>query len=114
MKTFKIICITAAIIIALLGWGKYQPLVKKYNTLQKEFEEYKINKESIIDSLSINSLQLVDYYCAAENLLDSIFVKYSWPDAMDSYEYYESIENIYNYNFHVYNYMEKLRRRKIK
>lgn len=112
MKILKIICITATIIIALLGWGKYQPLIKKYNNLQKEFKECKANKEYLIDSLTLNNIQFIHYYCATENLLDSIFVEYSWPDAMDNYSYYESVENIYTYNKHMYNYLESLRKEK--
>ena len=63
----------------------------------------------MIDSLVVTNNLLEEYYMATENLLDSIFVRYCWPDAIDSYEYYKSIENIESIYPKLYNYMEECR-----
>lgn len=86
-----------------------------YNILEEKqyiIEELKHTNEkhiSMIDSLIVTSTLLEEYYCAAENLLDSIFKYYVWQDAIDSYEYYEVIDNIYYQEF-LYEYLENKRK----
>lgn len=103
MKTNKLL-----IILLIIG-GLYIVSKTIYNKT-KETQIYKQQNIDTVDSLTTINNLLIDYYCASENLLDSIFVRYSWPDAMDNYPYYESIENIYTYNEHMYNYLESLRK----
>lgn len=105
MKTIKIICITATIIILALSLFKHKPLQEKYNSTL----EYNAEIQKILDSLVVTSTLLEEYYCATENLLDSIFKYYIWQDVMDPYKYYESIDNIY-YEEYLYEYLENKRK----
>lgn len=105
MKTFKIICVTATIIIVALSLFQYKPLKEQNNSVL----EYNAELQQQIDSLLVTSTLLEEYYCSTENLLDSIFKHYVWQDAIDSYEYYESIDNIY-YKEYLYKYLENKRK----
>lgn len=85
------------------------------NTIKRNYQIEYLQKHSeqkyeTIDSLIKINILLINHYCATENLLDSLSIKYSWPDAIDSYEYYESIDNIYSYNEYLYKYLEILRK----
>lgn len=105
MKTIKIICITATIIILALSLFKHKPLQEKYNSTL----EYNTELQKTLDSLVVTSTLLEEYYCATENLLDSIFKHYVWQDVFDSYEYYEAIDNIY-YQELLYEHLENKRK----
>lgn len=105
MKTFKTICITAAIIIVALSLFQHKPLKEKYNSTL----EYNVELQQTLDSLVETSTLLEKYYCATENLLDSIFKYYIWQDVMDPYEYYEAIDNIYYQEF-LYKHLENKRK----
>lgn len=105
MKTFKTICITATIIIVALGLFQHKPLKEKYDSTL----EYNAELQQTLDSLATTSTLLEEYYCATENLLDSIFVYFTWQDVMDPYKYYESIDNIYYQEF-LYEYLENKRK----
>ena len=91
----------------------YNNITEKNYQLKYLQKHSKQNYETIDSLIKINSL-LINYYCASENLLDSIFTKYPWPDAVDNYQYYESVDNIYSYNENIYNYLESLRKEKHK
>lgn len=106
MKTFKTICITATIIIVTLGLYNNFCNAKQEN---KSLDKVIIEQQTIIDSLSHTNSLLIDYYCASENLLDSIFTHFVWQDVMDPYEYYEAVDNIY-YKESFYKYLENKRR----
>lgn len=105
MKTFKTVCITATIIIVALSLFQHKPLKEKYNSTL----EYNVELQQTLDSLVETSTLLEEYYCATENLLDSIFKHYIWQDVFDSYEYYEAIDNIY-YKEYLYEYLENKRK----
>lgn len=105
MKTIKIICITATIIILALSLFKHKPLKEKYDSAL----EYNAELQQTLDSLATTSTLLEEYYCATENLLDSIFKFYIWQDVMDPYEYYDAVDNIY-YQEYLYKYLENKRR----
>ena len=105
MKTFKTSCITATLIIIALGLFQHKPLQEKYNSTL----EYNVELQQTLDSLALTSTLLEEYYCATENLLDSIFKHYVWQDVFDSYEYYEAVDNIYYQEF-LYKYLENKRR----
>lgn len=94
--------------VFLIGKTIYNKVYEK-NFVIKELQytnEYHI---SMIDSLIVTSSLLEEYYCATENLLDSIFKHYIWQDVFDSYEYYEAIDNIY-YKEYLYEYLENKRK----
>lgn len=103
------------LIIFLLLGGLYIVGKTFYNKINKKdfiIEELQqINEKhiSMIDSLVVTSTLLEEYYCATENLLDSIFKHYVWQDVMDPYEYYEVIDNIY-YKKYLYEYLENKRK----
>lgn len=105
MKTFKIVCITATIIIIALSLFKYKPLKEQNNSVL----EYNAELQQTLDSLALTNTLLEEYYCATENLLDSIFTYFVWPDVMDPYEYYEAIDNIY-YQELLYEHLENKRK----
>lgn len=108
----KIDYLLAALII---GIGIFFAGKTFYNTLDEKqyiIEELQHTNEqhiSMIDSLIVTSTLLEEYYCATENLLDSIFVYFTWQDVMDPYKYYESIDNIYYQEF-LYEYLENKRK----
>jgi hypothetical protein len=106
MKKFKTICITATIIIVALGLYHNFCDTKQENT---QLNRVITEQQSVIDSLKYNNNLLIDYYCNTENLLDSIFRYFVWQDVLDSYEYYESVDNIY-YEESFYKYLENKRR----
>lgn len=102
------------IIILLLGGlfmvGKtiYNKIYEK-NFIIEELQRVNEHHINMIDSLIITSTLLEEYYCASENLLDSIFKHYVWQDVFDSYEYYEAIDNIY-YQELLYEHLENKRK----
>lgn len=110
MKKDKLLIILLIIgglyIVGKTIYNKVEEKNYQLEHLQKHSEQ---NYETIDSLIKINTL-LIIHYCASENLLDSIFVRYSWPDAIDSYSYYESIDNIYSYNKNMYNHLESLRK----
>lgn len=95
----------------IIGIGIFFAGKTFYNTLNEK--QYIIEKLqhanehhiSMIDSLVVTNTLLEEYYCATENLLDSIFKHYVWQDVMDPYKYYEAIDNIYCQEF-LYTYLE--------
>lgn len=102
------------IVILLLG-GLYIAGKTFYNKInEKDFiiEQLQHTNEkhiSMIDSLVVTSTLLEEYYCASENLLDSIFKYYIWQDVIDPYDYYEAIDNIYYQEF-LYEHLENKRK----
>lgn len=112
MKKDKLLIIFLIIgVLYIVGKTIYNKIERKNYQLEYLQEYSKKNYETIDSLIKINIL-LIDYYCASENLLDSIFVEYPWPDAIDNYKYYESIDNIYSYSKHTYDYLESLRKGK--
>ena len=99
----------------ILGIGIFFAGKTTYNMLNEKqyiIEELQHTNEhyiSMIDSLVVTSTLLEEYYCATENLLDSIFKYYIWQDVFDSYEYYEAIDNIY-YHELLYEHLENKRK----
>lgn len=99
----------------IIGIGIFFAVKTTYNILNEKqyiIEELQHTNEQhidLIDSLVVTSTLLEEHYCATENLLDSIFKHYVWQDAIDSYEYYESIDNIY-YKEYLYKYLENKRK----
>lgn len=101
------------IIILILG-GLFMISKTIYNkNYEKQIiqEINQVNEQNIglIDSLVATNTLLEEYYCATENLLDSIFVHFTWQDVMDPYEYYEAVDNIY-YQEYLYKYLENKRK----
>lgn len=98
----------------IIGIGIFFAGKSHYNILNEKqyiIEELKHTNEhhiSMIDSLVVTSTLLEEYYCASENLLDSIFKYFVWQDVMDPYEYYEATDNIYYQEF-LYTYLENKR-----
>ena len=117
MKKLHILYIVFAIIaIFFIGKTIYNLNIEKntachelygqVKTLQLELEK----KQSIIDSLQINSWLFEDYYCSAENLLDTIFHHYII-DGVFVFEYEPytiSSNSIWAYE-ELYNYLETKR-----
>lgn len=116
MKKYdKILCIIL-ILFGLFFIGKtiYNVNVEKntacfelygqVKALQSELEK----KQSIIDSLQINCWNLEDYYCTAENLLDTIFINFIEKGVfVFEYEPYSNvINNIYSNNQSLYSFLE--------
>lgn len=66
------------------------------NTIVKSVANAAIEKEKV--SLEVENKLLWDYYYASENLLDTLEMKYNWVDAIDNYEYYDAVEEMYNNN----------------
>lgn len=54
--------------------------------------------EKVTTSLEKENELLWDYYYSAENLLDTLEMKYQWVDALDNYEYYDAVEALYDNN----------------
>jgi hypothetical protein len=94
--------------IFFIGKTVYNKVYEK-NFIIKELQHTNEKHISMIDSLIITNTLLEEYYCATENLLDSIFKHYVWQDVMDPYKYYESVDNIY-YNEYLYKYLEDKRK----
>lgn len=108
----KIDFLLTALIISIGIFFAGKTTYKILNEKQYIIEELQQTNEkhiSMIDSLVITSTLLEEYYCATENLLDSIFKFYVWQDAIDSYGYYESIDNIY-YQELLYEHLENKRK----
>lgn len=64
------------------------------NTIIKTVANAVIEKATI--SLEKENELLWNYYYSAENLLDTLEMKYQWVDALDNYEYYDAVEALYN------------------
>lgn len=94
--------------IFFIGKTIYNKVYEK-NFIIEDLKHVNENNINIIDSLVVTSTLLEEYYCASENLLDSIFKHYVWQDVMDPYEYYEAVDNIYYQEF-LYKYLENKRR----
>lgn len=98
----------------IIGIGIFFAGKSHYNILNEKqyiIEQLQHTNEhhiSMIDSLIVTSTLLEEYYCATENLLDSIFKHYVWQDVMDPYKYYEAVDNIYYQEF-LYTYLENKR-----
>lgn len=72
--------------------------------LQIELEK----KQAVIDSLQINCWNLEDYYCSAENLLDTIFTNFIRHGifVFEYDPYSDAVENLCNNNDSLYSYLE--------
>lgn len=113
MKKLHILYIAFAIIaIFFIGktiknnFKKELNCIEQINYLNNQLEE----KQKIIDSLQINSWLFEDYYCSAENLLDTIFY-HMITDGIFVFEYEPytvSSNNIWAYE-ELYNYLETKR-----
>lgn len=113
MKKDKLLIILLIIgVLCIIGKTIYNNIAEKNYQLEYLQKHSNQNYETIDSLIKINIL-LIDYYCVSENLLDSIFVEYPWPDAIDNYGYYEAIDNIYSYNKLIYNYLESFKKRGI-
>lgn len=66
------------------------------NTVIKSVANVAIEKEKV--SLEVENKFLWDYYYSAENLLDTLEMKYNWVDAIDNYKYYNAVEALYENN----------------
>lgn len=66
------------------------------NTTIKSVANAAIEKETI--SLEQENKLLWDYYYSAENLLDTLEMKYNWVDAVEDYDYYDAVEAMYENN----------------
>lgn len=79
-------------------------LYGQVKALQSELEE----KQAVIDSLQINCWNLEDYYCTAENLLDTIFINFIEKGIfVFEYEPYSNVvNNIYINNNSLYSFLE--------
>lgn len=66
------------------------------NTVIKFVANAAIERETI--SLEQENKLLWDYYYASENLLDTLETKYQWVDAVESYEYYDAVDALYENN----------------
>ena len=82
----------------------YHELYGQVKHLQIELEK----KQAIIDSLQINCWNLEDYYCTAENLLDTIFINFIEKGIfVFEYEPYSNVvNNIYSNNNSLYSFLE--------
>ena len=115
MKKYdKILCVVL-ILFGLFFVGKtiYNANVEKntvchelygqVKNLQVELEK----KQSIIDSLQHNCWDLEDYYCSAENLLDTIFINFVRHGifVFEYNPYSNAIDNLYT-NDSLYSYLE--------
>lgn len=79
-------------------------LYGQVKNLQIELEK----KQAVIDSLQINCWNLEDYYCTAENLLDTIFINFIEKGIfIFEYEPYSNVvNNIYSNNNSLYSFLE--------
>jgi hypothetical protein len=79
-------------------------LCGQVKALQSELEK----KQAVIDSLQINCWNLEDYYCTAENLLDTIFINFIEKGIfVFEYEPYSNVvNNIYSNNNSLYSFLE--------
>lgn len=94
--------------IFFIGKTFYNKIHDK-NFIIEELQHVNEHHISTIDSLVVTSTLLEEYYCATENLLDSIFTYFVWQDVMDPYKYYESIDGIF-YKEYLYEYLENKRK----
>ena len=114
-KSDKILCIILALFgLFFIGKTIYNVNVERntachelygqVKNLQLKLEE----KQEIIDSLQINCWNLEDYYCSAENLLDTIFINFmKYGIFMFEYDpYSDAVENLCNNNDSLYSYLE--------
>lgn len=110
MKKIDYLLTTLIIGIGIFFAGKsHYNILNEKQYIIKELQNTNEKHISMIDSLVITSTFLEEYYCATENLLDSIFKYYVWQDVMDPYEYYEAVDNIY-YKEYLYKYLENKRK----
>ena len=117
MKKSNILCIILMIIaVFFLGKTVYCTISEKESDCV-EYKEIIINlnnqleeKQEIIDSLQLNSWLFEDYYCASENLFDTIFYHITNDGTfVFEYEPYTTSSNsIWAYE-ELYNYLEKKR-----
>jgi hypothetical protein len=110
MKKIDFLLTMVIVSIALFFVGKttYNKLEEKQYIIE-ELQQTNEQHINMIDSLIVTSTLLEKYYCATENLLDSIFKHYVWQDVMDPYEYYEAVDNIYYQEF-LYRHLENKRK----
>lgn len=115
MKTFKIICITAALVMAVIGCTKYQPIQKEnqsqqlvIDSLNKEVSTLKVKNEILLEDLAL----MIKYYCSTENLLDTIYTNFTIDGVfVFEYEPYYQISNeIFEYE-ELYNFLEEERKK---
>lgn len=66
------------------------------NTIIKTVANAAIEKATI--SLEKENELLWNYYYSAENLLDTLEMKYNWVDAVENYDYYDAVEALYDNN----------------
>jgi hypothetical protein len=110
MKKLDKVLITILLLGGLYIVGKtFYNKINEKDFIITELQQTNEKHISMIDSLIVNSTLLEEYYCATENLLDSIFKFYVWQDAIDSYEYYEAVDNIYYQEF-LYKHLENKRK----
>ena len=117
MKKLHILYIVFAIIaIFFIGKTIYNLNIEKNTACHELYGQVKAlqleleKKQSIIDSLQINNWLFEDYYCASENLFDTIFY-HMVTDGIFVFEYdpyTQSSNNIWAYE-ELYNYLEEKR-----
>lgn len=115
MKTFKVICITAALVIAVIGCTKYQPLQKEnqfqqltIDSLNKEISTLKVKNEILLEDLAL----MFKYYCSTENFLDTIYTNFIIDGVfVFEYEPYHQVSGeIFEYE-ELYNLLEEERKK---
>jgi hypothetical protein len=84
MKKFASAALIVVATTMLLMGTLYIPLLKENNNLSAK--NNRLEKENEC---------LKDYYISAEHLLDEIFEKYPWVDAMDPVYYYDAVDRMY-------------------
>lgn len=66
------------------------------NTIVKSVANASVEREKV--SLEVENKLLWDYYYSAENLLDTLEMRYQWVDAVEDYDYYDAVEALYDNN----------------
>lgn len=66
------------------------------NTTIKSVANASIEKATI--TLEQENKLLWNYYYSAENILDTLEMKYQWVDAIENYKYYDAIYALYDNN----------------